>query len=220
MTPTNTQWKTFVSTSSPYSSDIIGYALVRAIRSKSNNKLEVAKGLLYKSFSPITNPNKLANGGTPFQALHEALDRFIWRGVESLSHFNLSDQEKIELKELYSRVAKEDFQDTTYAYIFVRQDLPPAQQVVQTAHCTMVLGQTVSKKSHDAERLHFVVFGCANHIELTEKATFLKSKGIELVNYFESDLIGNQFTSFACLPMRKSFASRKKLFTNDKLLTI
>jgi hypothetical protein len=47
----------------------------------------------------------------------------------------------------------------------------------------------------------------------------LENKKIETVIFYEPDLNAGEVTSFACYPMRRSFAARKKLFDNDSLLT-
>ena len=223
-TQTSADWKKYSANKSINSVDMAMLALIKAVRAKSNDNVSVAKGLLYKSFTPIKKENRLANGHRPWQALEESIGHIAWcLKLSSKSLFgyeNLSDAEKQQIINLVNILKNEKWEDITYTYIFVRQDLSPSQQVVQTAHCTMVLGQHINKHEYDASKLHFVVFGVPDYNELAENANRLEKNRIKLIKYFESDLSTNQLTSFACFPMRKSFAQRKKLFENNKLLTL
>lgn len=202
--------------------NIIAFVAIRAIRAKSNDKLEVAKGLLYKSFTPIKNQKRLKNGATPFQSLEQSLiylaERLKWKPESVFGYKLLTDAEKQQLTDLLHQLKKEKWEDTVYSYICVRKDLSTEQQIVQTAHCTMVLGQTIDKINNDASELHFVIFGAENHDDLKNRIDELEKRGVNLVKFFETDLKTNQLTAFACFPMRKSFAQRKKLFVNYDLL--
>jgi hypothetical protein len=204
------------------SRDVVSVAAIRAIRAKSNDKLEVAKGLLYKSFTPIKNQNKLKNGAAPFQSLEQSITCIVqwlrWKKESVFGYEILTDAEKQQFVDLMNQLKKEKWDDIVYSYIAVRKDLSTEQQIVQTSHCTMVLGQTVNKLDHDAAELHFVIFGAENYDDLKNKVDELERRGVKLVKFFETDLKTNQLTAFACLPMRKSIAQRKKLFVNYDLL--
>jgi len=220
MNDLDTQWKSLAADKKIDSGDIASRAIIRSIRARSNDKLEVAKGLLLKAFSPIINRNKLNSGLRPFQGLESSLAKLSWRGSDAFGFASISEAEQAEYKSLLGKLLKEKWEDTTYTYIFTRQDLTPEQQLVQTAHCTMVLGQKVERWQHDASDLHFVIFGVPDHDRLIEKLAQVEAAGISTVSFEESDLKSDQMTSFACQPTRKSEARRKRLFDNDRLLMI
>jgi len=220
MSNLKTLWIVLAATNNINAYDITSYAIIKAIRAKSNDKLAVAKGLLLKAFSPITNKNRLNNGENPFQGLNTALGMNKWRTSKSFGYNMLGETEQTEYIALLDKLIKEKWEDTTYAYIFTRQDLSAEQQLVQTAHCTMVLGQNVDRNQYDASNLHFVVFGIPTHTELVEKLALVNAAGIKTVEFNESDLKTNQLTSFACKPLRKSRAQRLRIFNGDTLLTL
>jgi hypothetical protein len=219
MNDLKTQWKALADAKKINSYDVTSYAIIKAIRARSNDKLEVAKGLLLKAFSPITNKNRLHNGELPFQGLESALHSNYWRASKSFGFNTLTESEQTDYIALLNKLVKEKWEDTIYSYIFTRQDLSLEQQLVQTAHCTMVLGQKVKKHQHDANELHFVVFGVPTHDKLAEKLKSVEAAGVETVKFEESDLKTNQLTSFACSPIRKSRAQRLRLFDNETLLS-
>lgn len=200
--------------------DMAELAIHKAIKARNNEKLEVAKNILYGSFTAITNKNELANGARPFQALKNALDALAARVtyVDSFKEKWGEEYRKVFL-ELLKQLREVEHEDTTYAYMFVKQDMSREQQMVQCGHVSMVLGQAVSEHKYDAKNLHFIVFGVANEAALLEKMSFLHNKNIKYVSFIEPDM-NDAFTAIACLPMKKSLAIRKKLFNNDKLLVM
>jgi len=207
-------WKQLANKKSIQNYDVAAYCIIKAIFAKSNEKLEVAKALLLKSFSPIAKESKLNNGHTEWQALASAM---VWIFRSSL-YSELTEDEKVQFDDLTKKLLKEEWQDKTYAYILVRKDLPPIQQVVQAAHVAMVLGQQVPKHKADARKQHFCVLALEDNEDLLKemaKATRLK---IPFARFFESDI--NQYTAMAYYPMRKSYAQRKRLFDGRNLLTI
>ena len=214
-----TAWKTKAAIKKTNRYDVAAYSIIRALFSRANDKVAVARGILLENFAPIANDIKLVNGQRAFQALDDALvglEVGVKLGTGFFGYDFLNDEEKKRFAEILKELRKEPFVDTTYAYIFVRQDISREQQLVQAAHVAMVLGQSTKVK---AKNLHFCVFGTPNGETLVDTGCHLDSVGIETVAFFEPDL-NNEMTAFACLPMRKSKAIRKGLFTNDKLLVL
>lgn len=223
--------------------DVLRLCIVKAVRAKSNQKDEVLQGLLLKSFTPITNKNKLENGCNAWDAIadayrivnHQDAALYPWRkalldqGKMTQEEFNyltthfITDCLDVHEKEIYFDLLKtlggmiKTLEDKTYVYIFVRQDISPEQQLVQAAHVTSVLGQAVPKYQNMKEQ-HFVVFGVINEHALIGKIQFLGSKNVNLVWFHEPDN-SMGISAIACLPMRKSVAVRKQLFDENTLLT-
>jgi hypothetical protein len=216
-------WKQLARDKKVTSKDVIAMALYRALASKANDKVMVARSLMLQAFSPITNSNKLWNGMKEFGALNDALfhvnmvAQMVPEKLPFAEHLDEADRQ--EVQSLIRQVRENEFVDTTYAYFFVRQDISHEQQMVQAAHVAMVLGQDVAWQKHDAHNLHFIIFGVPNLEALLEKWNFLYRKGIEFKAFNEPDL-GSTITAIACNPMRKSKADRKKLFVNDTLLVM
>ena len=208
-------WKTLTLKKIIQSADIAALMIIKAVRSKSNEKLDVAKGLLLKSFTPITNQSRLNRGEKSFQALERATQSSVWSELLS----TLTEEEKTSFRYLATTLSKEKWEDNTYVYIFVRKDLEKVQQLVQAAHVTMVLGQDVGIKDHDASRQHFCVLGVGDLAALNDVHDFLVNKKIAH-KYFKEPDIGNQMTAIATVPLRKSFTVRKRLFSNYALLEI
>jgi hypothetical protein len=72
---------------------------------------------------------------------------------------------------------------TEYTYIFIREDLTPAQQIIQAGHATYDAG---SKWPRDHSP-HFVLFSAKNEEELMKIRFELQSKGIEHTTFYEPD---------------------------------
>lgn len=217
----NELWESLANSKKASSQDMAAYTITKAIFSKSNEKLEVAKALLLRAFTPITNKNKLRNGDHPFQGLIGAINLAYW----SVLHEKLDEAHKATFKELVKQLCKEKWEDSTYCYILTRTDIPAIHQLVQTAHATMLAGQRYP--SFDAKNLHFCILKGGNETELRATGNKLTSAGVDFATFWEPDakvlwggLNRKEITSLACKPMRKSFAQRKKLFDGSELLTI
>lgn len=201
--------------------DMAELAIHKAIKAKNNDKVSVALNQLYGSFTAITNKNRLANGCTPYDTLKNALQQLNGRSAFSDVYKEQLGEDYLKVfRDLLNQIRQVHFEDTTYAYIFVKQDMSREQQMVQCGHVAMVLGQYVSKDKYDAKQLHFVVFGVADEKALIAKAIKLTTEhSIKYVTFVEPDQ-DDQLTAIACLPMKKSYAVRKKLFDEDKLLVM
>lgn len=216
-------WKQLSDNKCATANDVAAYMIIRAIHSKSNDKIEVAKALLSRAFTPITNTNKLNNGCKPYDGLQRALIGTKYsRLLNELSALTLGVFLDI-VKALKSEDWKPE-RDETFCYIVTRSDLPPIHQLVQTAHATMVAGQAYNEV--DANHLHFCVLDGGNEDDLLRLCTKLTVAGISYVWFREPDATHlwngkspSEITAIACKPMKKSFAKKRKLFEDMKLLS-
>lgn len=213
-------WKEKAANKTLTAYDFFLRALYKALDSKSNNKQEVFLGLLTKYFTPITNANKLANGATPWSKIESCASSFLWYFRGKADH---ADEVTLVSSILVRDPMKGwmlNSKDVTYVYFFTRQDISPAQQLVQTAHAASVVGKEAIPNPHEQ---HFIVFGVRDLEALKAKHNELfnlsKTNGFRLFTFFEPDMNG-EMTSFATSPIRGSFARRKGWFKNDQLLTI
>ncbi len=83
-----------------------------------------------------------------------------------------------------------------YIYFFTRQDISPEQQLVQTAHVALKLGNT---RKADYESI-FVVVGVRNEQALMAVTHFLQHSAIPFEYFAEPDLNDN-VTSIATVPL-------------------
>lgn len=218
-----TAWNTLAQNKRIHDYDMAAYMITKAMFSKSNEKLEVAKALLLRAFSPITNYNKLHNGCSPFDGLRQAVNGASWSTIVSL----LDTRQCAEFKELTRLLCspKESWKDPHICYIITRTDIPSIHQLVQTAHATMVAGQRYP--GLDARNLHFCILAGGTEDQLRETGKELTRRNIDYATFWEPDasalwggLPRKEITSIACKPMRRSEATRKKIFEGKSLLTI
>lgn len=88
-----------------------------------------------------------------------------------------------------------------YCYIFVRQDLTPEQQLVQSAHVALVLGNKL--KRTDVSQLYFTVIGIPQLIDFRDVIKTLHKHGTKFESFYEPDQ-GNTLTAIATHPIKKS----------------
>ena len=84
------------------------------------------------------------------------------------------------------------FDDVTpFVYLYVRADLPPVQQVIQTAHAAHEAGIHYGKVRQDENGVplisHFCVFQLKDGRDLAEVGGELAMKGIRHHTFFEPD---------------------------------
>lgn len=83
-----------------------------------------------------------------------------------------------------------------YTYVFVREDLSYAQQIVQASHATLEAG-FLFKKPEDISSI--VLFPAANEKGLFDVSKHLRSNGVEHVMFYEPDI--EQYTAIATTPL-------------------
>lgn len=210
-------WKTLVDAKQIRVQDTIAYAILRAMASKSDNKREIARYFVAKSF---TKRLKGGMGYNPYQAAITAhfkvLAELKWGKkilqTEDVFIFD-SDEEMETFKELLESLKPFDF-DRVYTYVFVRQDLTPEYQLVQAAHATMVLGKNLAEH-HNPNETYFTVIGVENLKALNEVKKHVNDSGFEFEEFIEPD-IGHEATAIAVHPIH--WMARRPL-KNYQLLT-
>ena len=216
-------WKRKASERSITSNDVVAYSIIKALQSKRNDKYVVAKAILYSSFTPITN----ANGAQPFMVLKASIANISMR-YSTMRYSNkvkffgsdlLTPDELISFGKIIKELREEKHSDTIYTHILVRQDISREQQLVQSSHVAMVLGQVIHQTKHNAKCLHFLVYGVPTNLDLLAISERLSSKRVKFESFLEEDM-NNVLTAIACHPMRKSVAIRKRLFEGCELLTL
>ncbi len=192
-------WKTLAKEKQIRVQDTVAYAILRAMASKSENKREIARYFVAKSF---TRNNKLEN---PYQsaitAHFKVLADLKWNDkilqTDAKNIFE-SDEELELFKELIESLKPFDF-DRVYTYVFVRQDLTPEYQLVQAAHATMVLGKNLAEH-HNPNETYFTVIGVENLRALEDVMDHVDSHGFEYEKFIEPD-IGHEATAIAVHPI-------------------
>lgn len=86
-----------------------------------------------------------------------------------------------------------------YVYFFTRQDISPEQQIVQTAHVALKLGNSTLFKD-DPDNTYFTVVGVRNLDGINAVIKILTNFGFEFEAFVEPD-IGDQITSIATYPI-------------------
>jgi hypothetical protein len=86
-----------------------------------------------------------------------------------------------------------------YIYIFTRQDMIPEQQIVQSAHATLLLGKYLDKEE-DPNNIYFTLIGVRNLEALNAVEEILFKFAFKYEAFVEPD-IGFQKTSIAVYPI-------------------
>jgi len=199
-------WKHLTNTTGASAYHTIQFAIIQALY-KTNGDPEKASQVALKTinqaFTPISKRKRLENGHHPLMNLKKALaDAFhktnggdVLGGPpelftkEDLSLYNntLYHLSKFDLKEYFDR---------KYVYIFVRQDISPEYQLVQSSHVAL----DRSMDPVDPNQLYFSVIGVNNLQELESVKTELKNLEITHHQFIEPD-IGDQVTAVATYPV-------------------
>lgn len=90
--------------------------------------------------------------------------------------------------------------DQPYVYLFVREDLSPAQKVVQVAHAVEELTKRTTQSARSISITNFMVlFSVADLDKLIDAVSFLEQKGIVFEVFYEPDI--NEHTAIATEPL-------------------
>jgi|JI102314A2RNA_FD_contig_31_5877840_length_987_multi_2_in_0_out_0_1 hypothetical protein len=98
---------------------------------------------------------------------------------------------------------------TPYIYLFIREDLGPAQQIIQTAHAVDDLYRTI--KPGDRTN-HMVLFSIRSEQDLEETSMYLKDNDIHHEMFYEPDVLAH--TAIATEPIR---GEKRNLFRKFKM---
>ena len=189
--------------------DFIDLAVLKAIKSKQEDKLTIVHLLLEKYFTPITNKTRLSNGASRYDCVQRQIESFKFNakyyrnrrvifGVDINEFFETQDE-----IDLYDKLwTSIDIRSLgkKYVYYFTSQDIPPVHQGVQAGHVLFKLG-TVLKKSNrlNPDDTYFQWIGVpdSNSLEEIAKKYSITKK---VVKFNESDL-KNKLTSIAIEPV-------------------
>jgi hypothetical protein len=188
--------------------------VLRAMASKSDDKVEIARHLIRKAFSPVTKSSKLVNGRVPFDTV-QTIIRQIQRWPKILGEpiaDVLTDEEQVQYKNILSALQDRSKLVRRYSYFFTRQDVFEEYQLVQTAHAALELGARLT--TDQVKDLHFTCCGVPNLEELEAVERVLDSMKIEYVVFREPD-IGNQKTAIGVFPIEEQ---KRGLLRNYNLL--
>lgn len=93
-------------------------------------------------------------------------------------------------------------------YVFVREDLSIAQQIVQTSHATFEVGAV----ANTVKSPNFVLIGVKSEQQLHQIKEMLYEQQIECKMFFEPDI--NQHTAIATVPI---VGDSRKIFKKYEL---
>lgn len=191
-----TDWKELANNKANTAAHHFQYCILKALFAKSNNKLEIAKALLKKAFTPKSN-------GT-WDTLSNISRRVFYRNNvflgKPLADFLTEEQQRQykalvwECTGMAIRQSEED-----YLFVFVRQDISNEQQAVQAAHATHKAGH---KFPSNPDETYFVLIGVEDECQLQEVELLLQKHNHEYVSFMEPDL-GNTMTAIAVKPMKE-----------------
>lgn len=207
-------WRALAQNKQITAKHMVEYAILRAIRSDRSDKLSSVRYFIRKSFTPITNTSKLANGRKPFDILarwdvsYRNNNYILGQKAEDI----LTDEELKEFVDLYKCVVPE-LVVKHYSYFFTRQDISEEQQLVQTAHTALELGNVLTKS--EVNNLHFTCIGVPDLEALGDVERVLQKIRAKYVIFKEPD-INNEMTCIAVYPIAEHECGVLKSY---KLLT-
>lgn len=217
MNTLKTTWKAYVKENDPSAADMAAYQILKAVKSKSNDKFAVAKALIDRAFTPITKESRLNNGHAPYGGAFNAIRRTLYGSFYNHILDDLTGLEIESFKEIESKLREEfrfghEKHEPEYMFFFVRQDITPEQQLVQTAHVALVAGQRLFSPEAKTHEIYFCVIGVENEQELVKAAELLADHEIKVQAFREPDL-NNSITAICSVPIlrhKKGFLSHYK----------
>lgn len=203
--------------------DHAAYMIAKAILSKSNDHVEVAKNLLLKSYSPLGDDKARYGGIKPFNGLIGNLYRSLYSPVFEA----LDAQQQAEFTSIWRVLSEQSFKwldDPEYVYIVVRKDLPHVQQAIQFGHAimAMTIAHELSKKYIGG--VNFCYFEVVDENELM---SVIRSIKVPNTFFYEPDSqkLWNgepmgEYSALATVPIRRSRAKRDLALSRLKLFTV
>lgn len=98
-------------------------------------------------------------------------------------------------------------------YVFVREDLSPAQIAVQSCHAAIECANAFALKDL-AEHPSVIILGVKNEVKLHQIRQFLIENDVQHAHFYEPD-IGDELTAVATQPI---FGERRRLFRKFQLV--
>jgi hypothetical protein len=210
------------------------YCILKAMAAQSEEKVDIAVYFLQKAFTAVTNKNKLNNGWPAYRAVAEASEKRHFRKFLMITDdkSGLSSLSSV-CSELYYCLETEEEQTTFnkiafvvvellygelkqyYSYIFVRQDIPMEQTLVQACHAAVIIGWDMHVDDETKvfpDHLNLVVCGVKDEATLEE--IYLNTWPIKKCRFHEPDMM-NQLTAFGTEPIS---GNKRRVFKKYKLL--
>lgn len=219
-------WKNLTSSKTVQSYHIIQLAILRAMDKYKDDPAIITKSLSYvhhkmaKAFTPVRRRAKLENGRKEFDAVVNALGHIQY----GYGHLFFQDAKNILDKkglETYRDISRHltmngfvEYYNREYVYIFVRQDISPEYQAVQSAHVTLKAGwhfRNFDMPEEKMNNLYFTLVGVANTDALH---SIVKERKIA-IPFYEPDL-NNQITAVVLPPVKAK--DRGKLLSYKRLV--
>jgi len=205
------EWKRISTAKEATARDHINYLIVKALLSKSNDKQSVLTGLILKSFSPTTNPNKISNGWTRWKGLELAI------GYSGFNHRSIGN---IPLKDICTpeewlpllNYINEEFikKEKNTIYFFVDEKLSPEQKMVQVSHLAFKVGLQLTKSAKtNPDTTHFIILECGRNI--------MKSMLLDTYVPVSHEFSDPGLTS-VCTGVMSNFSFNSKIFKDFKLV--
>lgn len=102
---------------------------------------------------------------------------------------------------------------TPYTYVFIRQDLPLAAQIVQACHACLDRGFSLPENKKPLKTSFLVLFGVRDAEELEKIADYLDRNEVSYEQFYEPDY-DMGYTSICTEPM---YNEQRKLYKKFKL---
>ena len=93
-------------------------------------------------------------------------------------------------------------------YVFVREDMPVVQQIVQTGHACAEVGQAFGNQKD----CHLILIGVKDEESLCTVLNYVARHGIRFKIFFEPDSWANSYTALATEPIEESMQFLFKQF--------
>jgi hypothetical protein len=200
--------------------DITKLCIYKAITAKSDTpKAIIANQLLRRAYTPISRKIRLDNGSNPYDALVATLQPTSLQsspGLETPEELKQYNDIILELRKKYIQTREESIRQ--YVYIFVRQDISPEYQLVQSAHAAAKMGFEMHKNQMHPDvfgGLYFACIGVPDIKGLKVAMDDAHSLGATTYPFYEPD-IGNELTAVATSPILAS--ERKRLLSYKRLV--
>lgn len=230
-------WKAKAISNNLTREDFIVRALVKAIRAKNRSELpleDLTEILLQKYFTPVISETKLVNGRKPYDAIWHGFQNVIYsinttNVTEKNTHyvgtrpleFQISDEELAHMKEIIKilkaiSTLDESINEKTHIYTFVRKDISPVQQAVQSGHALFKLGYHAVSE-FDPDSTYLILCEAMDEEDLHDIEEYLKMHDIEHVNFREPDM-HDEVTAVSTFPV--SYVERQRFFRQFNKLVI
>ena len=193
-------WKNLKAASA---NDVVVHCALKAFFAKSTNttsKENIFRNQISKSFTPITNKIKLANGAKSYEVVDDSLKYLAWVTKPSIFGLNFknaiehifeNDENKynefcIFLKSLAK--AKLSYKRRYYTYIFVDQEnVEPIYQSVQASHVAMVIGQKMNS-TLPSDKIYFQLCKKPVGVSIDHLGGYLIDAGFDVEKFYEPDV--------------------------------